>query len=159
MSRSSTNSPSCCSTDRLRDELAQSLHPQAGAEQPLDHRVVQIAGDPVALLEQREPPLVVLRAGHLERERRLVAEGARGGPVDVVERPLTGDNEQGQRIGAQRDRNDEHCGGAAAEQRERHVGIGAAQRLGAFEGLGDDGVRAVDPPADQPVRRRRPLPP
>jgi hypothetical protein len=64
--------------DALLDvRVDQPVHPlelQAGREQPLDDEVVQIAGDPVPVLEHRDHRLVPLRLRAVQSERHLTRE-------------------------------------------------------------------------------------
>ena len=112
---------------------------------------MQVAGDPVAVLEEREPPLVVLARASSSASAAWSAKALAAG------RSTSWNGPGRRRRAGPADRTPARpeppaprgsCGRAA----RRHVGIGAAQRLGALERLGDDGVRAVDQPAGQPVR-------
>ena len=58
---------------------------QSDREQALDHEVVQIAPDPVAVLEDSQQRLVFLGSGDLHGKRSLLGEGDGQLWVDVVE--------------------------------------------------------------------------
>ena len=66
------------------------LECQADREQPLDHQVVQVPADPVAVLEDGQPAAVVARLGDLHRERGLVGVRLDEPDVSVEECPLRG---------------------------------------------------------------------
>ena len=61
------------------------LQAEADGEQPLDHQVVQVAADPVAVLEDREPLLVLARPDDLQGQRGLLGEAGRQAGVQGVE--------------------------------------------------------------------------
>ena len=50
------------------------LQHHAGGEQPLDDEIVQVTGDPVAVLVDREPLPVALGVGQHQRQRGLRGE-------------------------------------------------------------------------------------
>ena len=54
------------------------LQRQPDREQPLDDQVVQVAADPVAVLEHRQPGPIVLGQGDLQHQRHLLGEALRG---------------------------------------------------------------------------------
>ena len=56
------------------DHPVHALQLQSGGEQPLDHQVVQVPGDPVAVLQYGDHRPVALRLGAFEGERGLVGE-------------------------------------------------------------------------------------
>ena len=88
--------------------LSRALDVEADGEQPLDHHVVQVPRDALALLEHGQPGAVRLRSGHVERERELLRE--------------TGEAEQVQlRAGLPADHRPAHREG-------RHPPLAAAQR-------------------------------
>ena len=53
------------------------LQHQTDREQPLDHQVVQVAADPIAVLEHREPGPVVLGQRDLQHQGDLLGESLR----------------------------------------------------------------------------------
>ena len=58
------------------------LQGQPGGEEPLDDVVVQVGGDPLALVEHGDPLLLGPRLGQLDREGGLVGEA--GGHVELL---------------------------------------------------------------------------
>ena len=67
---------------RMLTELhRRALETQTDGEQLLDHVVVQIAGDPIAILEHRDPLLVGARGCQFQSQTRMVGKGSRHGQV------------------------------------------------------------------------------
>jgi hypothetical protein len=88
---SRTVSSSCSTADRTRCAASASsmrcsaLQAQAGGEDPLDDVIVQVAGDPVAVLGHVAPAEQLLAGGQVQGQGGLVGEGAdqgsEGGPL------------------------------------------------------------------------------
>ena len=80
----------------VADLRQDALQAEPGGEDPLDHVVVQVAGDPVAVLEDVEPAGDLLSGRKIECERCLVGERADQGGERAVEgsgtRPSQGDD-------------------------------------------------------------------
>ena len=60
------------------------LQRQTDREQPLDHQVVQVPADPVAVLEHRQPGPVVLGQRDLQHQRHLLGEALARTPRSVA---------------------------------------------------------------------------
>ena len=73
-SRSSTD-PRAGATTLGADHQADPLELQAGGEQPLDHHVVEVAGDPLPVGDHGELLAVGHRLGAVQRQGGLVGEG------------------------------------------------------------------------------------
>ena len=87
MSRIVVSSSSTAALTRSADlrpdgEPGRRLQLQAGGEEPLDHHVVQVPGDPLAVLQHDEQLALLLRPGPFERQRGLAGEArsAASGP-------------------------------------------------------------------------------
>ena len=90
--------------------LRGALHVQTDREQALDHHVVQVPGDALALLEHREPGTVGLRLGDVQGERELLGEPRDARQVDLRSRVA--------------------LGSGPARRERRDPALGAAQRDG-----------------------------
>ena len=139
---------------RARPEGAgQGLQGQAGGEQPLDDVVVQVRGDPFALVEHRGALLLDPGRGEFDRDRGLVGEP--GGQLQVVggERGPAADPGQRQHPvhpGRSTQRHHQHRAdiqGTGCDRRQPGLvaGVGQAQRLPGGE----------HPPGQRPLPRHR----
>ena len=70
-------------TSGLTASCAAPCTSEADGEQALDHHVVQVAGDALALLEHREPGAVGLRLGDVQGECELFGEPRDGRQVEL----------------------------------------------------------------------------
>ena len=74
-SRSATACSSRPATSGDGASIAVALQLQPGGEEPLDHAVVQVAGDPLAVGDDGELLAVARTPRPVQRQRRLVGEG------------------------------------------------------------------------------------
>ena len=130
------------------DETLGALQGHAGREQPLDRQVVQIAGDPVTVLEQGDLLRVPAPLGQLQRQRRLTGEPEQGPGVGVAERRTARQSPQQQhpaRLPARAERYRDH-GAEPGPVRLALAGtdvvldVGADHRLGRGERGRDEAV-------------------
>ena len=153
---------SASATSGLAAELASALQLQAGGEQPLDHDVVQVAGDALAVGEDRELLAVLRRPGpgrapgRPGRRTRPAARVPRTGRAQVG--PV---EERNQSTGA---RPGGHAGGSRWRARSpaaRSIAASSSPRSRVASGLrrpaADERSLASRPPVDgrAPRRRRR----
>ncbi len=99
------------------------LKREADGEQPLDHVVVQVAGDAVAIGEDVELTHPALRGGQLPRQRRLVGEGGHHVELLVGESVRLGRPQRYQDTG-------DGIGGAQRQHERRARALGMARDRG-----------------------------
>ncbi len=125
----------------------QPLQGEAQREEALDHRVVEIAGHPIAVLVDRRPPHPVMEAGVLDRDagglrerpdQCLVVEGELGPPH------LLGQIEVPVHLVAQFDRRTEEGGHGRVVGREPEA-VGMVADLGDAQDLGVGDEQPEDP--------------
>ena len=147
-SRSSITWLSRSATTGWVRQLCRRLQREPGREHPLDDVVVEIAGDALALLEQRRRLHVLVQPGVLDRQSGRRGERHDELLVDVGEHVavgLVGEVEVAEHLVAQQDRHAEERRHRRVVRREAvAVGVGGevgeAQRLGLDDQQPEDAV-------------------
>ncbi len=114
----------------------QALQPDRRGEDPLDHVIVQVAGDAVAFFQDGYPVTVGAGLGQFEGQRDMPGESRRHVDVGVGEQPAVrtpAENERADTVARGDERND-HQRAAAPGQRIGRGNNGADQPVGVVAG-------------------------
>jgi hypothetical protein len=132
---------------RVIERRRQGLEVHPGAEQGLDHALVKLTRDALALLEYREPVVLVPRAAIFESDGRLSGEGCHQPHVSRRERrsaPTPAHSEGAEHLSAHRQRDSYRRPdpklSAAQEKAARPLDVGDDRRSARADCLGQDGV-------------------